>query len=61
MADKKAEPKLKDLVTMLDFFDPELPIYVHYPVGNVGVVTQVKLMDEASDRPWLLLKVENKT
>ena len=49
-------PKLKDLVTMLDFFDPDLPIYVVTDVGeSLCRVTKVK---KTEDEKQLLLFIE---
>lgn len=55
---KGPDPRIGTLVKMLDFFDPELEGYVVSDNDEVlGVITQVKLMDEHSEKPWLKLGV----
>jgi len=50
------EPKLKDLVKMLDFFDPELPVIVL--TGEIEPVRRVTKVKLTADEKQLLIFTE---
>jgi hypothetical protein len=50
------EAKLNDLITMLDFFDPELPVYVAIAPGEA--VYRVVKVKPTRDEKQIVLWVE---
>jgi hypothetical protein len=53
--DPMTEAKLNDLITMLDFFDPELPVYVAIAAGQpiYRIVKVKKTQDEKQVVLWI--------
>jgi hypothetical protein len=59
--DPMQQPKLKDLITMLDFFDPELPVFVVTDVKDVPdlrLIVKVQLVE--GDEPYIALRAERR-